>query len=367
MPEQLSLDEANDDVVRRTYHLRAVDEEARAVEFVCSTEAVDSWDEVVEQSWKLERYKGNPVVLYGHNRSNGFLGGLTQEETLPIGRAEDVRVEMEGDTPQLKARLLFATEKQNPFAERVFQLIQAKMLNAVSVGFRPGEVKAVAGADGKERFHLSKNELFEISVVPIPANAEAVALRSAKHAQLRRLAGTPKSDPPARKAGPEKTMDEEEIKALQAAREKAEKELGEARATLEKREGVLATVLAVACSAKGVDLSDEQREDPEKAVRALFDSHKARGDELAKLEQESAERDVDELVGKKITPAARAKWLKLRLADAEQFSELTADLPDLGMTARATERDDTKSTVQEGSAGDQLAELVSEKITGASA
>src|SRR5689334_6762020 len=69
-----------------------VDDKKRSVRVIASTAAIDSYDEIVEQSWQLERYRSNPVVLYGHNRV-GFLGlGGAPEKTLPVGYASDVAV-----------------------------------------------------------------------------------------------------------------------------------------------------------------------------------------------------------------------------------------------------------------------------------
>ena len=37
------------------------------MEFIASTEAIDAHRSIVRQSWNLERYRQNPVVLYAHD------------------------------------------------------------------------------------------------------------------------------------------------------------------------------------------------------------------------------------------------------------------------------------------------------------
>lgn len=131
--------------------------ERRAIDVVASTAAEDSYGEVVAQQWKLERYLANPVVLYSH-----------ESRELPIGRAENVRVE----DGKLLATLVFATGTER--AEEVWNLVQQGMLKGVSVGFRPHTTRWEK-RDGREILVLDDNELLEISITPIPANPEALA------------------------------------------------------------------------------------------------------------------------------------------------------------------------------------------------
>lgn len=139
--------------------ISSLDEESRSFEVVASTASVDSHGEIVDQTWKLDRFLANPVVLFGHEHSS-----------LPIGRADNVRVE-EG---QLKARITLVSEKANPFAEQVLALMKEGALRAISVGFRPGK-RSTEKRDGREVVVLSDNELMELSVVPIGANPDARA------------------------------------------------------------------------------------------------------------------------------------------------------------------------------------------------
>lgn len=135
----------------------------RSVDAIFSTGSVDSFGEAIDQaSWRLERFAANPVVLWSHD-SYG----------LPIGKAEDVRV----DGSVLRGRITFATAQANPLAERVWQGVSEGSLNAVSIGFKPGRSVA-EDRNGQQVRVLTDCELFEVSVVPLPANPDAVMLRA---------------------------------------------------------------------------------------------------------------------------------------------------------------------------------------------
>lgn len=146
---------------------------SRSFDVVASTEAVNSYGYRVQaDGWQLERYQANPVVLFGHD---------TSTPSAVIGSAENVRVE--GGT--LKARLVLVSAETNPVAEQVRRLFVDGALRAVSVGFRAIDVQ-LEKQDGQDVPVVTKAELFEISVVPVPADAGA--LREASVTQLLALA-----------------------------------------------------------------------------------------------------------------------------------------------------------------------------------
>lgn len=149
------------EMLRRSYGftVRAMNEEKRSIDVIASSTAIDSYGEIVAQDWDLRRYQANPVVLYGHNAWG-----------LPIGHASDVRVEDQ----KLLATLHFVDARANPTAEMIWQSVIQGSLRAVSVGFR-SKSATMQNINGKDVFVLTGNELIEISVVPIPANPEALA------------------------------------------------------------------------------------------------------------------------------------------------------------------------------------------------
>lgn len=170
------------ELFRRSYGMtvRAQKDETRSVDVVASSTAIDGYGEIVAQDWDLRRYEANPVVLYGHN-----------SYSLPIGHASNVRV----DGDKLVATLNFVDARANPLAEQVWQGILQGSLRAVSVGFR-SKKGSMQNIDGKDVFVLAGNELMEISVVPIPANPEAVAQEArAFNDQLRALVARSQEKP----------------------------------------------------------------------------------------------------------------------------------------------------------------------------
>lgn len=150
---------------RASLGVRTLDAEARSFDVVASTDALDSHGDRVAQDWKLDRFKANPVVFYGH-----------ESWDLPIGKASDVRVE----DGELRMRVTLVSAAANPRAEQVMQLMKEGALSGVSVGFRPGK-RSTEKIDGREVVVLSENELLELSVVGIPANPEARAKSDGRH------------------------------------------------------------------------------------------------------------------------------------------------------------------------------------------
>jgi HK97 family phage prohead protease len=154
------------------FEVRALADEKRSVDVIASTAAIDSYGEIVAQDWDLTRYAKNPVVLYGHNSWD-----------MPIGFASNVRVE----DGKLLATLNIVDERASARAEQVWQGIKQGSLRAVSVGFRTKNKPQSLDVAGKPTLVLTGNELIEISVVPIPANPEALALEAKAFATIRAL------------------------------------------------------------------------------------------------------------------------------------------------------------------------------------
>lgn len=128
----------------------------RVLEFVGSTEMVDRDGEVILMSgWQLENYRKNPVFMWAHDYSQ-----------TPIGRTNLVHTDAAGLIFQVE----FATYK---FADRIYNLYKDGFIKATSVGFIPLEWED--GKDDKSpRRTYKKQELLELSGVPVPANPEAL-------------------------------------------------------------------------------------------------------------------------------------------------------------------------------------------------
>lgn len=136
--------------------VKDVDRENRKASFIISTGGMDrDGDTIASDGWMLDNYRKNPVVLFGHD-----------SRSLPVAKATRVDVNMD-----LESDAVFADRETYEFADTVFRMLEQRFLNAVSVGFDPVEFK-FREADGGIDF--LRQELLEYSIVPIPANPNAL-------------------------------------------------------------------------------------------------------------------------------------------------------------------------------------------------
>ncbi|MDQ3158800.1 MAG: hypothetical protein M3P98_01525 [bacterium] len=133
--------------------------ESGTFKFIISTDDVDRQGEVVDQKgWELDNYMANPIVLWAHDY-----------KSLPIGIATSIK--QEGN--KLIAEGIFAPAEANPFAQQVRKLYDLGILRTTSVGFIAKEM---------QKNVITKAELLEFSVVPVPANAQALRINTMKEA-----------------------------------------------------------------------------------------------------------------------------------------------------------------------------------------
>jgi HK97 family phage prohead protease len=133
----------------RGYAVRADD--ARYVTFLASApdKARDGLS-IPTEAWDLTNFRANPIILFAH-----------QYNSLPIGRAASI----EATTQGLVVDVEF--DRDDPDSARIEGKVRRGYLNAVSVGF---EIKDLKGDV------VTRSELLEISVVPVPADPKALAM-----------------------------------------------------------------------------------------------------------------------------------------------------------------------------------------------
>lgn len=150
---------------------KAENEDGRSFDFVCSTSVRDRNGRIVVQDWNLEEYIANPVVFWNHMiQGDGWsMDSPDVDMTIPIGRASNVRLEDD----KLCARIHFVTVEANPLAEKIYQSVLQKSVNAVSVGWWSDDVTYEMINEECVAI-MRSNTLFEISPVGIPANPQAV-------------------------------------------------------------------------------------------------------------------------------------------------------------------------------------------------
>jgi phage head maturation protease len=138
--------------------------ENRQVEFVISSEAVDSYDTVFRMDgWDLNDYARNPIVCYQHRASSDDPDNVIGTSTVRI----------EGD--QLVAVVTFEDAEINPKAEKIFRKVQAGTLKMASINAnvldaRFGDEKK---GERKDVLYFTKQRLMEWSIVSIGSNPDA--------------------------------------------------------------------------------------------------------------------------------------------------------------------------------------------------
>ena len=146
--------------------LRADGDKVGKTTVIASTDTPDRYQDVVDQDWRLDDFRANPVILWGHDYGQP-----------PIGKAS--RVDVQNGT--LVADIEW--DMGSDLGAQVARQFHEGFLNAVSVGFRPSRAvpRASLGEDdprfGERGYVYYGNQLLEISAVTIPANPEALSVR----------------------------------------------------------------------------------------------------------------------------------------------------------------------------------------------
>ena len=159
----LEIEEAEKIRKLRPPELRGINEKARTIEHVITTDSPDRDGDIIEaDGWDLKEFEENPVVLFGHRHD---------EE--PIARNIEIKTIENG----LQAVTQFPPEGIHERADRLFELNKLGFIRSWSVGFLP--IEAGPREHGKG-IHFRKQKLLEYSNVPIPSNMEAVNLAVSK-------------------------------------------------------------------------------------------------------------------------------------------------------------------------------------------
>lgn len=131
----------------------------RKIKCVVSTPSVDRAGDIIEvEGIDLANYKANPVVLLQHDPNR------------PIARCTEIRLE----GSKLVAEATFPEPGISADADRVYGLIQAGILGAVSIGAMPKEWAFINDKRPWDGTKYIRSEMLEFSIVALPMNAEAL-------------------------------------------------------------------------------------------------------------------------------------------------------------------------------------------------
>jgi len=127
--------------------------------FILSDETPDRVGDILRVSgWQLDNFRRSPIALFNHNHD------------APIGVWERVRIE----DGALKAELVLAPKNASPRLAEIHALIDASVLKATSVGFRP--LAHEPRGNGERGVIYTRQELLEASLVSVGANPAALAI-----------------------------------------------------------------------------------------------------------------------------------------------------------------------------------------------
>jgi hypothetical protein len=163
------LDEHKKVLIQRGLNIRqaiaAPDMGTGIVQFVASTDGIKrDGNRVSNDGWTFSNFSQNPVFLWCHDY-----------RLLPIGKHLSWRVDKEDGKSVLRIWVQFAPKELNEFADKVRLMYEHEYLRAVSIGWIPLEYEPILDSDGDWMgWNFTKNDLLEVSAVPVPSDPEAV-------------------------------------------------------------------------------------------------------------------------------------------------------------------------------------------------
>jgi len=168
--------------------IKAVDGETRKITGIATTPSVDRVGDIIEPDGVTFK---NPLPLLWQHKHDEPIGHVT------FGKPTADGIPFEADIADIKE-----SGKLRDRIEEAWQSIKYGLVKAVSIGFRPIEYSFID--NGGIRY--SETEVYELSAVTIPANADAVisTVKSIDQA-LRKEAGVPEPEIPAEPEAPAAT------------------------------------------------------------------------------------------------------------------------------------------------------------------
>lgn len=160
--------------------IKAVDEGKRTIRGVATTPSVDRVGDIIDP---LGVKFNNPMPFLWQHKHDAPIGTVKFEKPTKDG------INFEAELPEIAEE---GTLRDR--IEEAWQTIKAKLVRAVSIGFRPVEYSFME--NGGIRY--SEVDCYELSAVTIPANPDAlIAAVKSIDAELRAAEGVPEPEIPA--------------------------------------------------------------------------------------------------------------------------------------------------------------------------
>lgn len=171
MPEKISIDEylskrslsVNDGIVYRAAKMpKTFDGKTRSAVFVMTDETTDSYGDTVRaKGADLTRFEANPICLLNH-KYDLILGAWSDVKMLP---------------KRIEGRVTLAAEGTAPHVDMAYGLMEQGILRAASIGLMPTKVERKLDDKGEPiwAYDILEWQLYECSIVSVPANPQALA------------------------------------------------------------------------------------------------------------------------------------------------------------------------------------------------
>ncbi len=133
---------------------------SRLVRYVFSSgEVARDGHTIAPNGWALDAFRANPVALFAHDSS-----------APPVGRVTEIGV----SAGALRGAITFADAETYPFADTVYRLVKGGYLSAASVSWMPLEWRYSTDKSRMGGIDFIRQELLEVSVVPVPSDTSAL-------------------------------------------------------------------------------------------------------------------------------------------------------------------------------------------------
>ncbi|MCW1844132.1 HK97 family phage prohead protease [Prosthecomicrobium hirschii] len=156
------------------------DDATRSARFVMSSENPDRDNDIIVQAGiNLDSFSLNPVALLFHCATE-----------FPVGKWEKVEKVLSGRPRRTEGTLVFVPEGVDDDADKAAAHVKFGTLRTVSIGFIPKTIRMLEQSDPCcwPGFEIQECELVECSLVPVPANPDAI-VKAVKDGTLEFRAG----------------------------------------------------------------------------------------------------------------------------------------------------------------------------------
>lgn len=279
--------------------IKAIDDEAREFVGLASTPATDRMDDIVEPSGA--EYRLPLALLWQHDR-------MLPVGTILTAKATKEGIEVRGSIPRIDSPAGLAAR-----LEEAWQSLKHKLVRGLSIGFRPLEYSFMDNGG----IHFTKWEWLELSLVTIPANAEAT-ITSIKSFDREQLAASGKKLPTIVRIGKPAGASATELKIKSVPKPQEGNQMNieeQIKGYKEAREAKAAAMLGImeksAESGETLDPEQEEQYDTLQDEITAIDKHLGRLETMAKTSMEKAKPVEDRSGMSDRVPATAKKHEKL--------------------------------------------------------